>query len=582
MMQPSSPTSPQAVPSPGEVVEAPAFIGTAEDEEEPYEHDQLPSVEEVRSRASMFLAESDRVQRNTRRILRSPPDVFKILFWIGVLLLLAALIILIVGLTAGRGGSSSRVVLTQLEVEQYLIDNGYAEAESLRDQASPQFLAAQWLVTSDGRGAVPLEQSVLFLQRYVICVLYFTTNGLDWTNRWNLLEKDRPTCAWNSPARSDDGRSFTLGATCRGNQVHRIQIPQSNLVGPLPKELGLLTSLVFVALHHNALTGVIPTEWRALTNMDYLALHWNKLEGTVPSWFDEWPKLRVLGLGDNNYVGSIPSSLAKLTNLVTLGLDNNDMTGDLQHLQDLNMMKRLYLNSNTFTGSLGSVYLKAMRNLEELDLSENSFTGTVPIDMFQYPQLKILDLNTNMLSGDLPLGSYDNKVLTYVALHANALMGPILESMASMINLTHLDFSDNAFTGNIPPKLTESLTNLRYLFFSEIPTLEPGPVPDMTALTELRDVSFKSSRRTGTIPNFCQSAQLLQLYDLDGNDLTGTIPEKIGLDCEQLQYLFLNRNEQLGGTVPTGIQNLPHLSKCNTRVLLGRSILCAHSRRRAC
>lgn len=543
-------------------------VKSKNDDEEAYVHDQLPSIEEVRTRAATLSASADRANRVSRRRLRPPRDALKLIFYAGVFLLIVAVIILIVGLvTAGNDGRTTEGMLDRTEVETFLFSQGYVSENDMNDGNSPQHKAITWLVESDGAGsvAVPNQEDSFgyteFLQRYVLVVLYFATSVSGWKTKWNMLTPGLDTCAWNKGATADDGRVFRFGARCIGGLVTRIQIPQTNLEGIIPKELGYLTDLTFLALHHNSLSGILPGELQMLVNLDYLALHVNQLSGNIPNWVDSLDKLRVLGLGDNMFDGVLPSAMSKLTNLVTLGLDDNEFDGNFLFLKDMKRMERLYLNGNNFGTSIDTTYLLAMRGLEELDLSGNQFEGSIPEQYFNFPKLRILDLSDNSLSGNLPLDKYDNKAMNYLTLDHNKLNGPILESMASLSNLTHFDLSGNLFTGFIPNSITTQMTALKYLFFSDNPKLTASAIPDLSALKHLEDVSFKGTQRTGLIPDyFPQSNPDLVLLDLDDNALTGTIPRALG-GCPRLQYLLLNRNEGLVGQVPVEIQLLPSLGK---------------------
>jgi uncharacterized protein YjbI with pentapeptide repeats len=559
--------------TPGEQVVTSTTNTAADDEEEPYVHDQLPSVEEVRIQAASYLASADRANRVSRRRLRPPPSVIKWLFFLGLFLLIVAMIVLIVGLTTGSNNNDN-VGLDRDDVETFLVMQGYASKEEMSDDLSPQSKAVDWLVHNDGDGSVAVPNAddfttgyTEFLQRYALVVLFFTTAGENWNYTWNMLVPNRRTCEWNRGGTLNNGQVFQFGARCSGGIVTRIQIPQSNLAGPLPRELGYLSDLTFLGLHHNALTGGIPGEWQMLNKMDYMALHVNQLTGRIPGWVDDFKDLRVLGLGDNLFTGLLPEAMMRLTNLVTLGLDNNFFDGNFLFLQDMRRMERLYLNENNFGTTLGTTYLLAMRDLLELDLSSNKFRGSLPIDYFQFPKLRILDLGNNMLTGILPLGTYDNAALNYVTLDHNNFTGPIVERMANMVNLTHLDLSGNSLTGNIPSAVTSQLTNLRYLFLADNP-LTPSAVPDLSALKHLEDVSLKGTSRTGEIPiYFPESNPNLVLLDLDNNALQGAVPRDLG-GCPNLQYLLLNRNEGLTGQIPSEIQELPKLSKLPCVIML--------------
>ena len=543
-----------------------------DDNDMPHVHDQLPNVEEVRMRAASALSLATTANRatNTARLRSSHlasrvvprPSVMKCIFWTGLIFMVIAIIILVVGIVRNQ---TSGAGLDRNQVEQFLLTHGYATTEELQDASSPQWDAVSWLVQLDGAGRerVPVngDDSVYFLQRYVLVLLYYATNGPFWT--FNRIIGDRNSCEWKYRAADSSGTSYDFGAVCNDDGiVTTIFLPETNLDGTIPKELGYLSNLEHLALYGNILKGSIPSELQLLTNLRELTLYDNALTGSIPSWIDQLTLLQVLRLSSNMIVGSLPSAIGKLTNLVTLGLDDNSLEGDIQNLQDLKNMKRLYLSGNSFSGPLDSVSLLAMRNLEELDLSGNDFEGAVPIDMFRFPKLRILDLGFCGLSGPLPSGPYtDAPALTVLSLAYNDIKGSVSDSIGDLSSLTHLALAGNAFSGSFPLFIND-MTNLKYLSLSENP-FDASSFPDLARLTNLEDLLLKSTNITGNIPALTQLTKLV-LLDLDGNNLEGEIPTELS-QLTNLQYLFLNRNDLLVGDVPARIQTLPELSKSKYR-----------------
>ena len=555
-----------------------------DDDDEPYVHDQLPNVEEVRMRAATALTMVTDAHRATTTTVRGGQtsssgrsmhssricrvrdcSTMKWIFWVGLLLMVIAIIVLTVGIVRYRNSESNTITLDRKQVEEFLVSNGFATNEELQDESSPQWDAVSWLVQLDGDGREPLpvnggeEETAFFLQRYVLVLLYYATDGPFWYHSRNLLRQDWNTCGWNSRVNSNDGNLIDFGAFCNDEGiVNKIFISYTNLRGAIPRELGYLSKLEYLALSNNVLEGELPSELQLLTNLDYLALQGNELTGSIPFWIDQLTLLQVLGLSGNFIEGSIPSAIGKLTRLETLGLDENVLEGDLQNLQDLKEMKHLYLSDNSLTGPLASTHLLSMRQLEELDLSGNDFEGSVPTDVFSFSKLRILDLRANRLDGPMPSGRYTGALaLRTLSLNYNDLSGTISESIGDLTSLTHLDLAGNEFNGTMPTAL-QGLVNLKYLFLADNP-FDASSFPNLSRLTNLEDLSLKRTQITGEIPALTQLSKLVML-DLDDNELVGEIPTELSR-LTNLQYLFLNRNEDISGTVPVGIQILPSLSK---------------------
>jgi hypothetical protein len=59
-----------------------------------------------------------------------------------------------------------------------LLTNGISDSEELNTPGSPQNLAASWLIDSDLAYACPDDPDLV--QRYVMAVFYYSTEGDDW------------------------------------------------------------------------------------------------------------------------------------------------------------------------------------------------------------------------------------------------------------------------------------------------------------------------------------------------------------------------------------------------------------------
>ena len=112
--------------------------------------------------------------------------------------------------------------------------------------------------------------------RAALVALYNATNGPSWTEAGNWLT-DAPTGEWYGVATDADGR------------VVRLDLYKNGLKGPIPPELGNLTSLEWLQLLGNALTGPIPPELGKLDRLQTLELGGNRLTGPIPGRSPTWP-----------------------------------------------------------------------------------------------------------------------------------------------------------------------------------------------------------------------------------------------------------------------------------------------------
>jgi len=132
----------------------------------------------------------------------------------------------------------------------------HSDPTKFSDPSTPQSRALNWLVfedlTVDDDVSEGSEQQRL-LQRYAMMVLFYACSGEDW--RGLLVPLDE---------QPDVHECDFLGVKC-GNEtaekketIVELDLPNQRMVGPVPDEIGLLTSLQFLNLADNFLEGTIP------------------------------------------------------------------------------------------------------------------------------------------------------------------------------------------------------------------------------------------------------------------------------------------------------------------------------------
>ena len=395
---------------------------------------------------------------------------------------------------------------------------------------------------------------------------------------WDALAGN-PTLNWsaNTPIVYWDG--VTIGGTPL--RVTWLELPDSQLTGAIPTELGSLTSLQVLILSENQLTGPIPVSLGNLANLVVLALSQNQLTGPIPVSLASLANLEELYLWGNQLTGPIPVSLGDLTNLDVLALSQNQLTGPIPvSLASLANLEELYLWGNQLTGpipvSLGNlanlvvlalggnqltgpipVSLASLANLERLNLTRNQLTGPIPPELARLTNLDVLALGGNQLTGPVPreLGGLAN--LEELYLWGNQLTGPIPVSLGNLANLVVLALGGNQLTGPIPVSLA-SLANLERLNLTRNQLTGPIP-PELARLTNLDVLALGGNQLTGPVPRELGGlANLEELY-LWGNQLTGPIPASLG-NLANLVVLALGGN-QLTGSIPVSLVNLANLER---------------------
>ncbi len=164
--------------------------------------------------------------------------------------------------------------------------------------------------------------------------------------------------SWNWPVRytthnwmSDKPLNEWAGVHVENNRVTHLLLPNKNLVGALPPNIGSLTALRKIDVHRNSLTEIpqevgalvaledvhlaenqlraVPASMCNLINMKELHLDYNKLEGELPAWIFNLTALERLTLGHNLFEGYLPVAIGNLVNLTVLYLHHNTLEGNL-------------------------------------------------------------------------------------------------------------------------------------------------------------------------------------------------------------------------------------------------------------
>lgn len=511
-----------------------------DDLEDQHIHDQLPSVEEAKANLPHRPMDGGRK--------RKPCFIAA-----GITTLI--LLITIIAAAAGKNNKNKKSKSHEIQgrfkqVADFLVNNGIATLPSMQEKTSPQRLAAIFVADADLYQASMAESNLLrFLERYLLALIYYETNGPEWTNHFNFLSA-RDHCEWTETVVRPAG-TFVKGVECDTHgRVIGLDLSNNNLNGyHINEEIQLFSKLEKLHLYKNKLGGAIPYTMKGLKNLKSLGLMDAGIKGTIPDWIGDLTQLTTLALSQNEFHGSIPSSITKLSDLRILGLDGLGLTGNIQHIKGFLKLEALYLEDNTLTGSLSSNSWPVLR---ELDVSNNLLDGSVPSMIFHHKYLTVLDLHNNLFYGNFPDDIVSNENLEFLSMQHNAMVGPVSDRIGFLKNLKHFDISMNGFTGTIPDTIQE-LSSLQSLATSGN-DFSQQPMMDLSMLSDLRDLSMKGNNMIGSLPESLGMLTNLQLMDLDGNSFSGSIPTWFRL-LVRLDHLLLNRNE-LTGTIPKELSNL--------------------------
>jgi len=204
----------------------------------------------------------------------------------------------------------------------------------LNDSSSDQYKAYHWLVDSDCSAHCLPDWRLI--QRYVMALFYFSTNGDEWYNS-SLFLTCLHECEW-----------YPKKLICTNERyVLKIKLDKNNLGGTLPFELQALVHLDQIDLDINSISGTVPNTIGNLSNLIIIDLEQNQLSGTIPSSIYGLPNLRALHLNDNMLVGTISNQISKLANIMLVQLHNNMLEGTLPAgIGNLNRLITLQVDGN--------------------------------------------------------------------------------------------------------------------------------------------------------------------------------------------------------------------------------------------
>lgn len=158
-----------------------------------------------------------------------------------------------------------------------------------------------------------------------------------------------------------------------------------------------------INLAHNGLPGPLPAaSLTALKSCTQFIVGNNKFTGPIPAEIGAMSSISLLSLSHNELTGDLPPQLANLSQLRTLQLNNNKLTGLLPDLSKLTLLKaKLDLSNNQFIGPIPNSIV-ALKELQELSVANNKLTGPIP-DLSPLGSLKVLELMGNAgLTGKVP------------------------------------------------------------------------------------------------------------------------------------------------------------------------------------
>ncbi|KAK2984180.1 hypothetical protein RJ640_000196 [Escallonia rubra] len=237
------------------------------------------------------------------------------------------------------------------------------------------------------------------------------------------------------------------------------------------------------------------------------------------SLFLPFQELQILSLGYDTL-----AELTNLTNLEMLHLGDNGLMEIPSSIWDLTSLKALSLSGNGLNGLLPLRGLCKLVNLQELDLSDNSFEGKLPAGLMNFTSLRLLELSKNKFEGAIPSNLFPVlKSLEYISLSHNLFEGTF--SFGSLANNSKLEVFELVCDNNGLKVDTEN-----------------PPWTPLFQLKVFRLSNCKLNDKSRVLPSFLLNQFELREIDLSHNSISGMIPMWLVANNTRLEFLNLANN----------------------------------------
>lgn len=210
---------------------------------------------------------------------------------------------------------------------------------------------------------------------------------------WNY--EDETPCSWSGVTCTQIGNPGTVDMF----RVSSLVLPNSQLLGSIAEELGMIEHLVHLDLSNNFFNGSLPKTILNASELQVLSLSNNVISGELPESIGDLKRLQLLNISDNALAGKVPENLTSLQNLTVVSLRSNYFSGNVP--SGFNSVEVLDLSSNLLNGSLPLDF--GGENLRYLNLSYNKIWGKIPAEFAKRVSVNsTIDLSFNNLTGAIP------------------------------------------------------------------------------------------------------------------------------------------------------------------------------------
>ena len=299
-----------------------------------------------------------------------------------------------------------------------------------------------------------------------------------------------------------------------------LYLNENELSGPIPPELGKMSSLERLSLHDNKLTGAIPPELGDLPSLVDFWLSDNQLTGTIPAELGRLPKVEDLGVRNNNLSGPIPPELGQLFTLAGLNLANNNLSGpiapemgelinlghlDLKDNPDLEgLLPRSFMNLPLHHLDIGGTDVCPPLDdvfqawLRKIPTAYGLICPTTLVERFALSEFYTSTdgdswTNNNGWNSDSPVEDWygvtvGDSLVQRLDLPGNGLRGSFPPAIGNLRELETLDLADNSLAGGLSSAIIsmDALDTIRVSGNTNMQGPLPSRMIEMTGLKALQ------------------------------------------------------------------------------------------------
>ncbi|KAL7591517.1 hypothetical protein Lser_V15G34973 [Lactuca serriola] len=192
-----------------------------------------------------------------------------------------------------------------------------------------------------------------------------------------------------------------------GSKLLMINLSENQLEGQIPRSLENCASLQILDLGNNCMEDLFPFWLGALSDLQVLILRFNKFNGAlkIPSKSNStFSKLRIIDLSFNSFSGDLPHQLFQDWSAMK---ETKQNAAYMQANVDILGERYIWLGNYSYSMNMTNKgvkteYEKVLNIFIAVDLSSNKFQGDIPEAIKALSNLQLLNLSNNELSGTIP------------------------------------------------------------------------------------------------------------------------------------------------------------------------------------